>query len=84
MEWWGGSMKRRPNIYMAAVLIQYSKLCGFERKDPRLSKMTRTLGSALIRGQYRGERKFSKAFARWHRSIAKDCRNNGFKPYRKD
>lgn len=76
-------MKRRPNIYVAAVLIQFSKLCGFERKDPRLSRKTRSCGNALIRGRYRGERKFAKAFARWHRSIAEDCRRAGFTLYRK-
>jgi hypothetical protein len=73
--------KRKPNIYVAAVLIQFSRLCGFVRRDPRLSKQTRSSGNALIRGRYRGERKASKAFARWHRSICADARAAGLVPY---
>jgi hypothetical protein len=74
--------KRRANIYMAAVLLMFAKRFGFERRDPRLSKKTRTIYAALVRGRYRCERKHSNAFRRWHRSICADARAAGLVPYR--
>lgn len=74
--------KHKANLYMAAVLIQYAKLCGFTYGDRRVSPKTRRLYSAIVRCRYRQKRKLSKAFRRWHRSICADAQAAGLVPYR--
>jgi hypothetical protein len=69
--------KRSSNMYMAAVLLRLRDLHGFCKGDPRISRRTRTMYAALVRGAYRGERKASNAFGRFCRSIRDDAINAG-------
>jgi hypothetical protein len=64
-------------MYMAAVLLRLRDLHGFRKGDPRISRRTRTMYAALVREAYRGDRKRSKAFGRFCRSIRNDAVNAG-------
>jgi hypothetical protein len=69
--------KRRANFWMAAILHSIRTACGFERRDSRLSKKTRHMYSALVRGAHRGDRKVQGALRRFVRSIRSDARAAG-------
>lgn len=69
--------KRRANFWMAAILHSIRTACGFERRDPRLSRKTRHMYSALVWGVYRGDRKNQGALRRFVRSIRTDARAAG-------